>query len=256
MAITTFFKIFNPLAKYKFNSLKLKSERILMNTPYTFFLKSTPLFNGFSEEELTEALTCLNFSKRHYAKGELILRAGSIAKKMGIVLSGSVTIENNDIWGNRVILSHVGVGQLFAETYALLSDEPMLVDAAANADCDILFLNLSRLGMLEKEAKGWASRLTLNLLMICAGKNLALSDRSFHTSPKTIRGRVMSYLNSVAMKMHSDEFDIPFDRQQLAGYLNTERSALSKELGKMQRDGLIIVKKNHFILSSCCDHAE
>lgn len=191
-----------------------------------------------------------------YLQGELILRAGSLAKKMGIVLSGSVTIENNDLWGNRIILSHVSVGQLFAETYALLRDEPMLVNAAANTDCDILFLSVASLNVSEKEAKGWAARLTLNLLTICAGKNLALSDRSFHTSPKTIRGRVMSYLNSVALKTHRDEFDIPFDRQQLADYLNTERSALSKELGKMQRDGLIIVKKNHFALLSRGSQAE
>ncbi|MBR2807174.1 MAG: winged helix-turn-helix domain-containing protein, partial [Oscillospiraceae bacterium] len=83
---------------------------------------------------------------------------------------------------------------------------------------------------------------------ISAHKNLALSGRSFHTAPKTIRGRVMSYLNTVSLQRGSREFDIPFDRQQLADYLNLERSALSKELGKMQRDGLITVRKNHFIL--------
>ena len=77
-----------------------------------------------------------------------------------------------------------------------------------------------------------------------------LSGRSFHTAPKTIRGRVLSYLNSVSLQKHSNEFDIPFDRQQLADYLNLERSALSKELGKMQRDGLIKTKKNHFVILS------
>ncbi|MBR3301992.1 MAG: winged helix-turn-helix domain-containing protein, partial [Firmicutes bacterium] len=59
-------------------------------------------------------------------------------------------------------------------------------------------------------------------------------------------GRVMSYLNTVSLQKSSYEFDIPFDRQQLADYLNLERSALSKELGKMRRDGLITVRKNHF----------
>ena len=86
--------------------------------------------------------------------------------------------------------------------------------------------------------------------MISARKNLMLSGRSFHTAPKTIRGRVLSYLNSVSLQKHSNEFDIPFDRQQLADYLNLERSALSKELGKMQRDGLIKTKKNHFVILS------
>ena len=75
-----------------------------------------------------------------------------------------------------------------------------------------------------------------------------LSGRSFHTSPKTIRDRVMSYLNSLYIKQKSREIVIPFDRQQLADYLNVERTALSKELGKMRDDGLISFKKNRFTI--------
>ncbi len=58
----------------------------------------------------------------------------------------------------------------------------------------------------------------------------------------------MSYLNALALQKKKTEFDIPFDRQQLADYLNVERTALSKELGKMQNDGLIKVRKNRFKL--------
>ena len=61
-------------------------------------------------------------------------------------------------------------------------------------------------------------------------------------------GRLLSYLSAQAVQHGSDEFDIPFDRQQLADYLNADRSALSNELGKMQRDGLISFRKNHFVL--------
>lgn len=89
-------------------------------------------------------------------------------------------------------------------------------------------------------------KLITNLLTISAQKNLNLSGRSFHTAPKTIRGRVMSYLNAMILQTGKTEFDIPFDRQQLADYLNTERSALSKELGKMQKEGILSTKKQHF----------
>ena len=58
----------------------------------------------------------------------------------------------------------------------------------------------------------------------------------------------MSYLNSVSLQKGTLEFDIPFNRQQLADYLNLERTALSKELGKMQKDGILYVHKNHFRL--------
>ena len=94
----------------------------------------------------------------------------------------------------------------------------------------------------------WCIKLVSNLLMISVQKNLHLSNRSFHTSPKTIRGRVMAYLNSVSLRKGNREFDIPFDRQQLADYLNLDRSALSKELGKMRKEGIIQTHKNHFAL--------
>ena len=112
-------------------------------------------------------------------------------------------------------------------------------------DANILFL---RMGKVNSSMEPWAMKYITNLLTISAYKNLTLSGRSFHTAPKSARGRVMAYLNSVALQKHSREFDIPFDRQQLADYLNLDRTALSKELGKMKKDGIITVRKNHFVI--------
>lgn len=211
-------------------------------------LQKTVLFQGMTESEIAEALRVLEAHEKRYEKGETLLTAGTITERMGLVLEGSVTIESNDAWGNRTIISHVGKGQVFAETYALLENEPMLVDVTASEDCRILFLRSGRIQSLKSSLEPWILKYVTNLLTISMHKNLILSGRSFHTAPKTIRGRVMAYLNSVSLQKHSREFDIPFDRQQLADYLNLERSALSKELGKMQRDGLISCRKNHFII--------
>lgn len=213
-------------------------------------LKENIIFNGMSTDEIDQALNELCAIKKAYAKNSLILCAGDITDSLGLVLSGSVTIESNDMWGNRTILSNVGEGGFFAETYALLENEPLLVDVRANENCRILFFKVGSLKKLKSNMNLWSFKLISNLLMISANKNLHLSGRSFHTSPKTIRGRVMAYLNSVSLKKGSNEFDIPFDRQQLADYLNLDRSALSKELGKMKKDGLIEVRKNHFKLLS------
>lgn len=211
-------------------------------------LKKVVLFRGMNDSEITAALQSLSAREKSYKKGEHILRAGDATPFMGLVLTGSAAIENHDLWGTRTILSRVGAGQFFAETYALLEDEPLLVDVEACEDCTVLLLRIGSLQNLQRISDSWALKLIANLLIISVQKNIALSNRSFHTAPKTIRERVMAYLNSVSLKKHSSEFDIPFDRQQLADYLNLERSALSKELGKMQRDGLISVKKNHFII--------
>ena len=209
-------------------------------------IQQVALFRGMDEAELAAALSALSAKEKTYEKDETILCAGNVSEHMGLVLEGSVTIESNDVWGNRTILSHIEKGGTFAETYALLEDEPMLVDVIANEKSNILFLRIGSLNLLQQDISPWRVKLIGNLLRISSQKNLHLSGRSFHTAPKSIRGRVMAYLNSVSLKKNKIDFDIPFDRQQLADYLNVERSALSRELSNMQQDGFIIVRRNHF----------
>lgn len=202
-------------------------------------IQKSILFRDMNEREIHDALEQMSATVKNFQKNEPILLAGSYTNHMYLILSGSVTIESNDLWGNRSILSHLGAGAYFGETYALLEHEPLQVDARANEDSRIMLFSVNGL----RDPKVLA-----NILQISLQKNLHLSERSFHTSPKTIRGRVMAYLNSVSLRSGQKEFDIPFDRQQLADYLNVERTALSKELGKMQREGLITVRMNHFRL--------
>ena len=211
-------------------------------------LQKMPLFRGMTAKEITALLKSLDARELDYEKNDLILHAGSKPGVIGIVLSGSVTILSDDIWGNRTILSHVEKGGIFAEAYALLEDVPMLVDVMANEGCSILLLKTKGILSSVESQNSWNYKFLRNLLLISSKKNLNLSGRSFHTSPKTIRERVMSYLNTLALQNNSTEFDIPFDRQQLADYLNLERSALSKELGKMQKEGIIETRKSHFKL--------
>ncbi len=212
-------------------------------------IQTTVLFRGMSTAETNDALNALSAREKSYRKGDVLLLAGDTTDEMGLVLEGSVTIESNDIWGNCTVLSLIEPGGFFAETYAYLSNEPLLVDVTANENCRILFLRIGSVQNLSAEdTSSWQKKLISNLLTISFHKNLILSGRSFHTAPKTVRGRLMSYLNAVSLKQGSTEFDIPYNRQQLADYLNVERTALSKELSKMQKDGILITKKNHFKL--------
>ncbi len=210
-------------------------------------LEKSRLFHGMTAKELSLCLNSLNAGEKEYRKEDLILHAGDKTDKIGMVLSGSVTIESNDVWGNRTVLSHVGKSQYFAETYALLG-EVLLVDVRANEDCRILFCNIRTLLDDCKKSSPWKEKLLKNILIISSLKNLVLSGRSFHTSPKSCRGRLLSYLNAIALQTGSKEFDIPFNRQQLADYLNLERTNLSKELSHMKDEGLIEYRKSHFRL--------
>lgn len=211
-------------------------------------IKETQIFKGMSDKEIASVLKHLSSFEKKYRKGSTILHSGFTTDKMGLILEGSITIESNDQWGNKTILSHIGEGEFFAETYGFLSTQPLLVDVVANQNCRILFLQIANLKKQNGVHFDWITKFVLNLLAISMQKNIILSGRSFLISAKTIRGRVIAYLDSVSIQKKKSEFDIPFDRQQLADYLNVERTALSKELMKMKQDGLIDFYKNHFIL--------
>lgn len=195
-------------------------------------------------------LACFGAYEKQYAKGDTIYHAGEYVENMGMVLTGSVIIELSDLWGNATVLGSVEAGQLFAETYACIPGEALMVSVEASEKCNILFLNASRLLTTCQNSCAYHARLIQNLLQIMAQKNLALSRRSVHTSPKSIRGRLLSYLSEHAKQCGSFHFTIPFNRQQLADYLGVDRSALSNELSKMRNEGILTYEKNVFSLKS------
>ena len=163
--------------------------------------------------------------------------------------SGSVNIVVNFYWGSSNIFGHVEKGSIFAENYASIPGQELLCDVVAAEECEILFLNMRQLSSTCSKACSFHNRLIQNLLSISAKKNLGLSSRMMHIAPKGIRDRLLSYLSEQALKNGSSHFLIPFDRQQLADYLGVDRSALSNELSKMQKDGLITYRKNEFTLN-------
>lgn len=214
----------------------------------TSFLAKTNLFRGASVEEIDSMLTCLQAVQKSYVKNDVIYHAGSIVSSLGIVLSGSVFIENDDFWGNKSVLDMIAPGEVFAEAYASVPGEPLMFHVVACEPTEILFLNVHKLLQVCPNSCAHHNKLIQNLLSISAQKNLSLSRRSLHTAPKSIRGRLLSYLSFQAIRHGSRDFFIPFNRQQLADYLNVDRSALSNELSKMQKEGLLKVEKNHFHL--------
>ena len=213
----------------------------------TMTLIPAPLFRSISPEELTEiqALQCMR--RRAYAKGETLFHSGDLIHEMGIVLSGNIHIATVDLWGDKTILQNISTGQSFAETY-VLCHEPLMVDVICADDAEILLIDINTLLREENQQMIWYAKLYRNLLLISLQKNMALSNRIFCTASKTVRGRLLSYFSFQSVRAGSAQFTIPFDRQQMADYLNLDRSALSKELGKMRKEGLIEFHKNHFTL--------
>lgn len=211
-------------------------------------LRGTVLFRGCSQEDIKEMLACLGARVRRFEKGETILRAGDTAAFMGLVLSGAVNIEYDDVWGARAILGRAGPGGMFAETYAFTPDEKLMVSVVAAEASEALTIEARRILSSCPGSCTHHAVLIRNLLQVSAQKNLELSRHILHTTPKSIRGRLLSYFSEQVRRGGSCSFTIPFNRQQLADYLGVDRSALSAELSKMRADGLIDYDRSSFFV--------
>ena len=211
-------------------------------------IRSSQLFSGISEDELSAMLSCLNAEKKDFPKEAFVLRAGDTAESIGLVLAGSVLIIQEDIWGNRNILSKAGLGQTFAAAYACAIGSRLNVSVIAETPVTVMFLNVKRILNVCPSACSHHSRIIRNLLGELAEKNLRFNEKLTHMGQRTTRSKIMSYLSAEAQRLGTYEFDIPFSRQQLADYLGVERSGLSLELGKMRSEGLLDFRKSHFVL--------
>ena len=211
-------------------------------------IRASRLFSGVSERELEAMLACLRPETKDYPKDAFVLRAGDTAEAVGLVLSGTILMLQEDVWGNRNILSKAGPGQIFAAAYACAPGSVLNVSVLAETPVTVLFLNVGRVLTLCPAACAHHSRIIRNLLGELAGKNLRLGEKLTHMGQRTARAKIMSYLSAEAQRLGTYELDIPFSRQQLADYLGVERSGLSLELGKMKQDGLLEFHKNHFEL--------
>ncbi len=209
---------------------------------------SSSLFSGIKEQELKAMLSCLEAKKESFPKDAFLLRSGDTTESIGFVLSGSLLIIQEDIWGNRNILSKLRPGQSFAAAFACAPSSVLNVDIVAETPVTVLFLNVRRILTVCPSACVHHSHMIRNLLSELAEKNLLFNEKLTHMGQRTTRAKLMSYLSAEAQRHGAYEFDIPFSRQQLADYLGIERSGLSLELGKMRDDGLLEFHKNHFLL--------
>ncbi len=206
------------------------------------------LFSGITQAEMVSLLPCLNARKQKFDKGDWILRAGNEIEESGILLSGSAHIERSDYWGTRHIVSALQPGDLFGESYAAVRNSVLSVSVQADEETSILRLDLTKMLQMCASACPFHTRLIENLVGLLAQRNLHLNEKLTYITQHSLRDKILSYLSSESIRQHASYFDIPFDRQQLADYLNADRSALSNELSKLKAEGIIDYQKNHFYL--------
>jgi CRP-like cAMP-binding protein len=213
---------------------------------YLPVLRNCPFFTGLEDHEILSILHCVSATKASKPSGSYIFRAGDSTEVMGLVLTGSTLIIQEDLWGHRNILSKCSVGDFFGEPYAANPGAVLNISVVAQEDCEILFLNVKRLLISCPTACDHHQKLIRNLVSVLANKILIFNDKITHVSKRTTREKILSYLSSESIRHASLSFDISFDRQQMADFLCVERAAMSVELSKLQKEGLLKTNRNHF----------
>lgn len=215
---------------------------------YFDVLRKCSLFNQIRDNDLIPLLGCLGAKVENYEKKNTILAEGNPAKYIGIMLSGSAQIIQNDYYGNRNILSGVEKADVFGEAFACAEVSAMPVMVMANEACEVMLIDCSRVMHVCSSACGFHQQIIYNLMKGLAVKNIMFHQKIEITSKRSTREKLMTYLMLQAKKAKSSRFDIPFDRQELADYLEVERSGLSAEISKLRKEGVIESHRKHFEL--------
>lgn len=206
----------------------------------------SPLFAGIKPEDMKPMLHCIGYHMGSYSKGQVIAFEGENLKHIGIVLSGTVDMVKEDLWGNRTMLLRIRKNEMFGETFACGEDSQSTVTFLVSEDARILFMPFSRVMHSCTMACAFHHRLIENMVKIIANKNRDLMRKVEVVSKRTIREKLLAYLSLQAQQQDSRYFEIPLGRVELAEYLCVDRSALTRELVKMKEDGLIDYHKNCF----------
>jgi CRP-like cAMP-binding protein len=211
-------------------------------------LKKCPLFAEIGEEQLLRMLICLGARVLSFDKKYTVFAEGTPAKYVGIVLTGKVQLLQVDYYGNRSILSHVGAGEMFAEAFACAEVGALPVSVVATEPSEVMLIDCSHILHTCENHCGFHQQLIFNLMRDLAEKTILYHERIEVTSKRTTREKLLAYLTLEAKRAKGNEFTVPFDRQELADYLEVDRSGLSAEISKLRREGVLDNRKNRFVL--------
>ena len=220
---------------------------------YLDILQKSALFADVDKRDIEKMLGCLLANIKTYNKNEYIVKASHTLLDVGIVLEGRINIIKEDYWGNRSILTTLKTGELFGEAFACAKTQYNIFSVVAAEKSKIMFINYEKITSPCQFACNFHTKIIKNMLKLMAQKNIMLTTKIEHLTQKTTRDKILSYLSTEAIKQNSHNFTIPFNRQELADFLSVDRSAMSAELSRMHKDGLIDYNKNKFTLNKEAD---
>ena len=211
-------------------------------------IKGSPLFYGIGEEDVEKICDCLSAREKRVERDAFVFRSEDKVQRVYLILSGSMHIIDEDFWGNRSIVSTMEKGTLFGEAYVFANKKNHLVSVVAAEDSVVLEIDPESLFETCPNCCDCHKQLIKNALYILSEKIVRLTEKLGHVMRRTIQEKILSYLSKCAQYEKSSSFTIPYSRQQLADYLCVDRSALSHELSRLQRAGMIRYRRSSFEL--------
>ena len=211
-------------------------------------LKKCPLFFGIREEELLRMLHCLGAEIESFEKKDTVFAEGIEARQIGIMLSGEAESVSYDYYGNRSIINQICESDIFGEAFACAESKSLPVSIEAVNKSEIMLINCSHILHTCSNNCAHHQQMIYNLMRDLAQKTVRFHQKIEVTSKRTTRDKLLAYLDIVSKEQNSRSFDIPFDRQELADYLEVDRSGLSAEISKLRKEGVISSNKKHFKL--------
>jgi len=210
-------------------------------------ISGTTLFSDIPENKIDDLIKVMKGTEMSYRKGELILMAGNPVTSVGIMLSGNAQIMRENAEGNRLILSELARGDLFGEAYAAAEIPEIPIAVMASTECRVLWIPFDRFIRRQNDNE-YQDTLIRSMMRLIGTKNVWMNEKMRLLSCRTTKEKLLMYLMDYAERIGKTTFKIPFSRQELADYLSVDRSAMSRELGKLRDEGYVAFYKNEFTI--------
>lgn len=211
-------------------------------------LHKTPLFQDLKKDECESLINCLSPQIRYFAKNEIIILTGDSVHHVGIILFGTACAYTEYVNGSQTLISNLTPMSVFGEILFSTKTYKSPVTVYSTSDVAAAFIEYNKVYSMCTTACA-AHRIFLqNMHKAIGDKYFYLFDRINILQEKRLRARIMTYLYALKSRSEASTVTIPFSKTMLADYLLVNRSALSKELRKMEQDGIISVNGREFKL--------
>ena len=198
-----------------------------------------------NKETIEKTVSDLSGTVKSYQKGEFLHNDYEVFNFFGLVICGTVAACVDDIDGNRMIMANVEAGQTFGESLAFLKIKNSPVYVYATSNSTVLWLNPENLFSNGDKTN---IELIRRFTEIIAVRPLKMNERIQVLSKIKLRDRIITYLSGLANEKGKKIITVPLNREDMANYIGANRTALSRELSLMKRDGIIDYHKNTFYI--------